>query len=129
MTEHTYTQYWIFLFSPHILIKQRSNMSKYQGQNITLVMNRHRYEDLSYSVAQSCTILCKPMDCSTPGFCVLYYFPEFAQTHVHWVDDAIQPSHPLSPSSPSAFSQPKNLGLFQWVDFSHQVAQVLELHV
>ena len=45
-------------------------------------------------------MLCDPMDCSTPGFPVLHYLPEFAQTHIHWVGDAIQPSHPLSPLSP-----------------------------
>ena len=49
-----------------------------------------------------CLILCNPMDCSTPGFSILPYLLEFAQTHVHWVDDAIQPSHPLSPPSPLA---------------------------
>ena len=49
------------------------------------------------SAAQSCPTLCHPRDCSTPGFPVLHYLPEFAQTHVHWVDNAIQPSHPLSP--------------------------------
>ena len=49
------------------------------------------------SVAQSRPTLCNPMDCNTPGFPVLHYLPEFAQTHVHWVDDAIQPSHPLLP--------------------------------
>ena len=43
-----------------------------------------------------CLTLCDPIDCSTPGFPVLHYHPEFAQTHVHWVNDAIQPSHPLS---------------------------------
>ena len=48
------------------------------------------------SVAQSCLTLCDPMDCSTPGFPVLHNLPEFAQTHVHWVGDAIQPSPPLS---------------------------------
>ena len=47
------------------------------------------------SIDQSCPTLYNPMDCSTPGFPVLHYFPEFAQTHVHWVDDAIQLSHPL----------------------------------
>ena len=50
-----------------------------------------------HSVAKLCPTLCDPMDCSMPGFPVLYYLPEFAQTHVHWVGDAIQPSHPLSP--------------------------------
>ena len=53
------------------------------------------------SVAQSCPTLCDPMDCSTPGFSVHHQLPELAQTNVHWVSDAIQPSHPLS--SPSMF--------------------------
>ena len=49
------------------------------------------------SVTQSCPTFCDPTDCSKPGFPVLYYLPQFAQTHVHWVSNAIQPSHPLSP--------------------------------
>ena len=56
------------------------------------------------SVAQSCPTLCSPMDCSTPGLPVHYQLPELAQTHVHWVGDAIQPSHPLSSPSPPALS-------------------------
>ena len=52
-----------------------------------------------YLVTQSCLTLCDPMDCSTPDFPVLHYLPEFAQTHVHWVSDTIQPSHPLPPPS------------------------------
>ena len=58
-------------------------------------------------VAKLCLTLCDPMDCSMPGFSILYHLPEFAQTYVHWVSDAIQPSHPLSPPSPPAlnFSQ------------------------
>ena len=56
------------------------------------------------SVAKSGLTLCDPMDCSTPGFPILHYLPEFAQTYVHWVSDAIQPSHPLSPPSPPALS-------------------------
>jgi len=58
----------------------------------------------SCSVAQSCPTLCNPMDCSTPGFPVLHHLPEFAQTHAHWVSDAIQPSHPVTPfSCPQSF--------------------------
>ena len=57
-----------------------------------------------YSVSQSCPTLCDPMDCIIPGFPVLYCLPEFAQTHVHWVSDAIQLSHPLLPPSSPAFS-------------------------
>ena len=55
------------------------------------------------SVAQSCLTLYEPMDCSTPGFPVCHQLPEFAQTYVHQVSDAIQPSHPLSSHSPPAF--------------------------
>ena len=68
------------------------------------------------------------MDCSTPGSSVLHYLPEFAQTHVHWVSDAIQPSHPLSSPSllPSIFPSIRQ-GVFQWVSSFHQVAKVLEL--
>ena len=54
------------------------------------------------SVAQLCLAICDPMDCSTPGFPVLHYLPEFAQTHVHWIGDAISPSPPLSLPSPPA---------------------------
>ena len=67
------------------------------------------------------------MDCSTPGFPVLHDLPEFAQTHVHWFSDAIQPSHPLSPPSPPAFNLSQHQGLFQWVSSFYQVVKVLEL--
>ena len=87
------------------------------------------WSDQIRSVAQLCPTLCYPMNCSTPGFPVHYQLPEFTQTHVHWVSDAIQPSHPLpSPSSP-AFNLSHHQGLFQWVSSSHQVAKVLELQL
>ena len=73
--------------------------------------------------------LCDPMDCSTPGFPVRHFLPEFAQTHIHWVGDAIQPSHPLSSPSPLALNLSQHQGLFQWVSSSHQVAKVLELQL
>ena len=79
------------------------------------------------SVAQSCPTLCNHMNCSTPGFPVLHYLLEFAQTHVHWIDDAIQPSHALSLPSPHAFSLSQHQGLFHWVSSSHQVAKIWEL--
>ena len=81
----------------------------------------------SCSVTHLCPTLCDPVDCSTPGPHVLHHLPEFTQTHVHWVGDAIQPSHPLSPPSPPAFNLSQHQGLFQWVGSSHQVAKVLEL--
>ena len=64
------------------------------------------------SIAQSCPTLCDPMDCSTPGLPVHHQLRELAQTHVHWVSDAIQPSHPLLSPSPPAFSLSQHQGLF-----------------
>ena len=81
------------------------------------------------SVAQSCPTLCNPMDCSRPGFPVHHQLPEFTQAHVHWVSDAIQLSHPLSPPSPPSLSLSQYRGLFQWVGCSHQMAKVLELQL
>ena len=81
------------------------------------------------SVAQSCPTLCDPADCSTPGFPVHHQLREFTQTHVHWVGDAIQPSHPLSSPSPPAFNLSQPQSLFKWVSSSHQVAKVLEFQL
>ena len=75
------------------------------------------------SVAQLCPTLCDPVDCSTPGFPVHHQLLELAQTHVHRVRDASQPSH--SQSCPPAFNISQNQGLFKWVSSSHQVAKVL----
>ena len=75
------------------------------------------------SVAQSCLTLCNPMNCSTPGFPVHHQLPELIQTHVHWVGDAIQPSHPLSSPCPPAFNHSQHRGLFKWVSSSHWVAK------
>ena len=66
------------------------------------------------------------MDCSTPGLPVHHQLLKLAQTNVHWVSDAIQPSHPLSSPSTPAFNLSQNQGLFQWVSSSHQMAKVLE---
>ena len=75
--------------------------------------------------------LCHPMDCSMPGFPVPHHLPQLAQTHVHWVGDAIQPSHPLSPSPPPppALNLSQQWSLFQWVHSLHQVVKVLELEL
>ena len=70
-----------------------------------------------------------PMDCSTPGLLVHYQLLEFTQTHVHWVGDAIQPSHPLSSPSPPALNLSQHQGLFKWVSSSHQVAKVLKFQL
>ena len=66
-------------------------------------------------VVKSWLTLCNPMDCSVPGSPVLHRLLEFAQIHVHWVGDAIQSSHPLSPPSPPALNLSQHQGLFQWV--------------
>ena len=81
------------------------------------------------SVSQLCLTLCDPMNCSTRGLPVHHQLPEFTQTHVHWVGDAIQPSHSLlSPSSP-ALNLSHHQGLFKWVSSLHQVAKVLEFQL
>ena len=81
------------------------------------------------SVVKSCPALCYPMDHSMLGFRVFYHLLEFAQTHVHWVSDATQPFHPLSPPSPPALNLCQRQDLFQWTDASHQVAKITELQL
>ena len=89
----------------------------------------HLFCSNSSSVAQSCPTLCNPMDCSTPGLPVHHQLPEPTQTHVHWVSDAIQPSHPLSSPSPPARNLSQHQGLFKWVSSSHSVPKVLEFQL
>ena len=79
------------------------------------------------SVVQPCSTLHDPMDCSTPGLSVHHQLLELAQTHVHWVGDANQPSHPLSSPAPPDFNLSQLQGLFQWVSSLHQVTKILEL--
>ena len=81
------------------------------------------------SVTQSCPTPCDPMDCSMPGFPILHQHLKLAQTHVHGVGDAIQPSHPLSFSSPPALNLSQHQDLFQWVSSLHQVAKILEFQL
>ena len=81
------------------------------------------------SVPQSCPTLQDPMDCRTPGLPVHHHLLEFTQTYVHWVSDAIQPSHPLSSPSPPALNLSQQQGLVQWVSSLHQVAKVLEFQL
>ena len=81
------------------------------------------------SVAQLCLTLCDPMDCSAPGLPVHHQLLEFTQTHVHWVSDAIQPSHPLLSPYPPAFNLSQHQGVFRWVSSLHQAAKVLEFQL
>ena len=78
------------------------------------------------SVAQSCPTLCDHMNHIMPGLPVHHQLPKFTQTHVHRVGDAIQPSHSLSSTSPPASNHSQHQSLFQWVNFLHEVAKVLE---
>ena len=81
------------------------------------------------SVAQSCPTLCDTMNHSTPGLPVHHQLPEFTQTHIHRVSDAIQPSHPRSSPSPPASNPSQHRSLLQWVNSSHEVDTVLELQL
>ena len=105
-----------------LLIKQVSNSPREYINFLTLSWKFS-------SVAQSCHTLCDPMDCSTPGFPVHHQLPELAQTHVHQVSDAIQPSHSQSSPSPPALNLFQQQGLSQWVSSSHQVAKVSEFQL
>ena len=81
------------------------------------------------SVTQSCPTLCDPMNCSTPGLPVHHQLPEFTQTHVHRVSDAIQPSHHLSSPSPPAPNPSQHQSLFQGINSLHEVGKVLEFQL
>ena len=105
--------------------QQRSTSRLYIVTLLTYLICRVQFS----SVAQSCPTLCDPMNRSTPGLSLHHQLPEFTQTHVHRVSDAIQPSHPLSSPSPPALNPSQHQGLCQWVNSSHEVAKVLELQL
>ena len=109
--------------NPHICIsfKKRSKARLVPSQKWTTY-----YWFSSVQFSRSVVSICDPMNCSTPGLPVHHKLPEFTQTHVLRVGDAIQPSHPLSSPSPPAPNPSQHQGLFQWVNSSHQVAKVLE---
>ena len=86
--------------------------AKMDGSRETVMLNEVRSDQIR-SVAQSCPTLCDPMNRSTPGLPVHYQLPEFTQTHVHRVGDAIQPSHPLASPSPPAPNPSQHQSLFQ----------------
>ena len=88
------------------------------------VYHSHTLSSVQFSCS-SWPTLCDPMNHSTSGFPVHHQLPEF--THVHWVSDAIQPSHPLSSPSPPAPNPSHHQSLFQWVNSSHELAKVSAL--
>ena len=101
----------IIVFSNHLLLKESCTIFSHNEKPhsylvvlYSLLAGSVDYHSVQFSlVAQLCSTLCNPMDCSTPGLPVHHQLPEFTQTHVHWVGDAIQPAHPLSSPSPPAF--------------------------
>ena len=89
---------WHFLLQGVFPIKvSNPYLLHWQTNSLLLGASREALSGSCCSVAMSCPILCNPMNCSMPSFLVLHYLPEFAQTHVYWASDAIQPSHPLPP--------------------------------
>ena len=108
------------------LIKQHSQKV---GKRSKQTFLQRRYSVQFSSLTQSCLTLCDPMNRSTPGLPVHHQLPEFTQTHVHRVGDAIQPSHPLSSPSLPSFNPSQHQSLFKWVSSLHQVAKVLEFQL
>ena len=102
-----------------------SNTIRGHGKNTILEVQRLKF--CCWWATQSCLTLCNPMDCSMPDFPVLYCLPVFAQSPVHWVGGAIQPSHPLLSPSPPALNLSQHQGLLQWVGCSNQVTKSLVL--
>jgi len=101
----------------------------FSDSRITQVILCYNRSDQIRSITQSCPTLCDPMNRSTPGLPVHHQLPEFTQIHVHWVSDAIQPSHPLSSPSPLAPNPSQHQSLFQWVNSLNEVAKVLEFQL
>ena len=141
---------WAFLktcvLRVYVICKHTNIFSKYYLINDNIYTNIHLLKCIKFlniklnikltlkciqfsSVTQSCLTLCDHMDCSTPGFPVHHQFLELTQTHVHWVRDAIRPSHLLSSPSPPTFSLSQHQDLAQWVSSLHQVAKVLEFQL
>ena len=123
-----YPDWWCSLYSFGLCLLAWFNF--FPSWNLIAILSFLSTSVIKFSsVAQSCSTLCDPMECSTPGFPVHHHLLEFAQIHVHWIGDAIQQSHPLSSPSPTAFNLSQDQGLSQWVSSSHQVAKVLELQL
>ena len=111
----------------HLHLNQKSKKIQYQKEEF----ENHQLKIFSQfsSVSQSCLTLCDAMNRSTPGLPVHHQLLGYTQTHVHWVSDATQPSHPLSSPSPLAPNPSQHQSLFQWVNSSHEVAKVLEFQL
>ena len=110
---------------PIVRWKYRRSKMHFNAPNLLNIIASFQFS----SVTQSCPALCDPMNCSTAGLPVHHQLPEFTQTQVHQVGDAIQPSHPLSSPSPPAPNPSQHQSPFQWVNSSDEVAKVLEFQL
>ena len=120
----TISSWWTYVVSSLIVLFSNCTCI------ITHIFIINKYASVQFSsVTQSCPTLCDPVNPSTPGLPVHHQLPKFTQTHVHRVGDAIQPSHPLSSTSPPALNPSQHQSLFQWVNSSHEVAKVLEFQL
>ena len=117
-----FTKFFVFLLHVTVLHEEESRLP------LADILAKPESVQFS-SVAQSCPTLCDPTNRSTPGLPVHHQLPEFTQTHVHRVSDAIQPSHSLSSPFPPAPNPSQHQSLFQWVNSSHEVAKVLEFQL
>ena len=136
VVKEKYTSSWWILYFLDELLYQSDLLTARTEMNFTMSRKKHSESYLTTGTMDDGDVqslshnwICNPMDCSMPGFTVYHQLLEVAQTHVHWVSDAIQPFHPLSSPSPPTFSLSQHQGLFQWVSTSHQVAKVLELQL
>ena len=121
---HVLCLYWVSV-SLHV-----TNLSEERGLPTDFIWLWVQFSLVQFSsVDQSCPTLCNPMNCSMPGLPVHHHLPEFTQTHVHRVSDAIQPSHPLSSPFPPAANPSQHQSLFQWVNSSHELAKVLKFQL
>ena len=123
---YKFKEIWLFLLLILLLILLLLTIINTNNNHMA---NCHLMKSSVSSVGQSCPTLCDPKDCSTPGLPVCHQLLEFIQTHVLWVSDAIQSSHPLSSPSPPGFNSSEHQGLFKWVSSLHQVAKVLEFQL
>ena len=128
--EHSGKVGWVLVLKGR-LIQQIVTFIPWVGTRTLLYFETIGITLLQFSLFQSLSHvrLFATMDCSTPGFPVHHQLPKHAQTHVHWVSDAIQPFHPLSSPSPPALNLSQHQGLFRGVSSLHQVAKVLEFQL
>ena len=119
--------HFVVLSFPHL---EKKDLSRSVILNCVLNCIRVQFSSVkSFRLNSLCPTLCNPMNCSMPGLPVHHQLLEFTQIHVHWIGDAIQPSHPLLSPFPPALNLSQHQGLFKWVSSLHKVAKVLEFQL